>query len=350
MLLFATLLFVGCSKPKPPPASPQERSRLSIVSDRQGARRIDGIGPIRGFAQGRDNTFMHCLELILDAVGRKIDYDELMGLSGMAFRTQFRTDRWDVGNSDPLVGERCVDAVMTAIGAAYEVKVVRREELAEAEALRQAISKSIDLGMPVLAANVIPPEDWGIILGYRDDRRWLCRAYREDARQTDRPSEGWPTAVVIINKLLARPSIPEAHAASIRRAVVLYEKHETNSYAVGSNAFDQWCDNLQTVSERSYLQANAWTYVGLIDARMSAVRYLRGIAKEFGSHEKRILEAADFYDQEVRMLREGYRYVPTDKAVPTGIPPANTRKKQVELLLRAKAFEQRAIDSLRKAL
>ncbi len=340
----------GCASPEG--ISPRERSRLSVIRDeRPGTVRIDGIGLIRGFARGRDNTFMHCLELVLDAAGRKIEYDELMGISGMAFRLQFRVDRWDVGNPDPLVGEDCLPALFSGIGWKYEVWIVRRDEFSEADALRRAIERSISNDrLPVLAANIMPPEDWGIITGYRRDKTWLCRAYNPGATRRDCPAKGWPTAVVILNQKLNRPSLKLVHKASIRRAIDLFDKRSTRSHALGPKAFDEWCQSLRGARNAKYVHANFWTYINLIDSRAAAVRYLRSIAKEFGSRATHINAAADEYDKEVRLLLDGLTDVATVQQYPASLPPASMRDRQIGTLRRAKALEQKAIISLRKAI
>ncbi|MBN2560934.1 MAG: hypothetical protein JXQ75_08395 [Phycisphaerae bacterium] len=338
----------GCAEADRP--LPRERSRISVIRERPGAARVEGIGPIRGFAKGRDCTFMHCLELMLDATGRKIGYDELMGLSGLAFRTQFRVDGWDVGNADPVVGESCLDALFSAIGWEYEVRVVRRDELAEADALRRAIQQSIDRRRPVLAANIIPPEDWGIITGYQRDRSWLCRSYNGGAETMDRPAKGWPTAVVLLTRSHLRPSAREAHNASIHRAITLFQKQRSDSYAVGDKAFDNWCQSLRSARHRRYIHPNFWTYISLIDARGAVVRYLRSIADEFGPRKVHITTAADWYDKEVRLLLDGLEHVPSDLAFPTSLPPVEMRNRQIDVLRQAQGLERSAIRSLKKAI
>lgn len=344
----AALGLGGCEDPQPP--APRERSRLSIVRERPGALRIDGIGPIRGFGRGRDCTFIHCLELVLEAMGRKVPYDELMGVSGLAFRTQFRSDRWDVGNGDPLVGDSRLEDLFQAIGMIYEVRVVRRDELDEADALKQDIKASIDRGIPVLAANIIRPEDWGIITGYRADRTWLCRAYHGGATRTDRPANGWPTAVLFLKRRLPLPPRRETHKQSIRRAVGMFNRRRSGNHALGAQAFDYWRQDLRSVSDRNYIHANVWTYISLMDARASAVRYLRGIAREFGSKGHFIRQAADLYDREVRLLHEGYPHVPSERTFPDSLPPRVLRNRQIDVLGKAKSFESLAVDALGKAL
>ena len=352
VLVVAAAVMLGSTGCAPPPGTlTSERSKVSVVRDeRPGLVRIEGIGPIRGFAKGRDSTFMHCLELVLEATGRPLGYDELMGVSGLAFRIQFCNDRWDVGNPDPLVGADCVASLFAAIGWEYETWVVRLDEIAEANSLRQAINQSIDRGIPVLAANIIPPEDWGLIVGYRPDRSWLCRSYNGGAERVDQPHKGWPTAVVILNKRLARPDPVKAHADSIRRAIELFDKKSTGSYSLGAKAFDDWCQNLRTVRNEKYVHANFWTYIGLIDARAAAVRYLRSIAKEFGPKEIHLNLAADQYDKEVQRLLKGIGDVPSAQKYPDSMPPKEMRDHQIDALRDAQMLEKNAIESLRKAL
>ncbi|MEK6642983.1 MAG: hypothetical protein AABZ08_03675 [Planctomycetota bacterium] len=344
-----TLALTGCPAPKTEEPTIRERSRVSIVRDRPGDVRVDGIGALRGFAKGRDCTFMHCLELVLEATGRKIGYDELMGLSGMAFRTQFRTDRWDVGNPDPLAGESVLDVLFPAIGWDYDLRIVKQEDYAEKDALYRAVSKSIDAGFPVLAANIIPPEDWGLIVGYRGSRTWLCRSYNGDAEASDKSATGWPTATLFLTNRKSRPEVRKAHLESIRRAVELFDRKASGQNVLGRKALEAWTEALRSPKDRSYIHANFWTYVSLIDARGAAVRYLRMIAKEFGTRDLHLGMAADYYDSEVRVLLQGMNNVPAEHTFPVGLPPAEYRAKQIETLRQALALEEKAIESLKKA-
>lgn len=350
MAVIVAVVTSGCGEPERPLFP--ERSRIvTIQGERRGAKRLEGIGPIRGFAKQRDCTFMHCLELVLEAVGRNIGYDELMGISGLAFRLQVRVDHWDVGNPDPVVGDSVLDTLFPAIGIEYELRVVRREELAEADALRKAISASIDKGLPVLAANVIPPEDWGIITGYqRNGWAWTCRSYNGNAQKQDRTATGWPTAVLIIEHIKPRPAPKPEHAKSLRRAVELFDKPAFNSYAMGRNAFDHWCQMLRSANSRQHVHPNAWTYIGLIDARQAATRYLRSIAAEFGSKKKNVLEAAALYEQETRTLIDGLVNVPSEAQYDGSMRSSNLRSMQIATLMKAKALEEQAIRSLREAI
>lgn len=343
------LMLIGCAPPEN--AAPvRERARISIVREGPDAVRVDGVGPLAGFARGKDCTFVGCLEVVLDAAGRQITYDELMAVSGMAFRTQFRVDRWDVGNPDPLVGDVRLDSLFSAVGWKYEVRIVRLDELAEKDALHRAICRSIDNGMPVLAANIIPPEDWGIITGYRRDRTYLCRSYNDDALKIDQLAKGWPTAVVILTEKQPPPVRESMRLAAVRNAIELWDKRAVGPFAQGAHAFDQWCQILRTVADRGYVHPNFWTYICLIDARGAAVRYLRSVARDFGARQLHITAAADLYDQEVRLLLDNLKNVPAEHEFQSSLPPAELRNKQAEVLQAAKKLEARAIESLKKAL
>ena len=123
--LGAVLLFTGCGAPDATVA--HERSRLvRIKGERPGSARLEGVRPIRGFSVGRDCTFMHCLELVVEALGRDIGYDELMGISGMAFRLQVREIHFNssllsqvVSLARPNVyGDN--EAILTGLALGYE--------------------------------------------------------------------------------------------------------------------------------------------------------------------------------------------------------------------------------------
>lgn len=352
--LMGLLLLFGsatCASPSPKPVELQpERTRITRISEQPGSVRLDGLSPLAGFAHGKDCTFIHCLEIVTEGLGRPFGYDELMGVSGMAFRLQFRADRWDVGNSDPLVGESNLDLLFGAVGWEYEVRVVRRDQMSEAAALRGQIAQSLDRSVPVLAANIIRPEDWGIVVGYRADQQWLCRSYNEGALSTDTIANGWPTAVVLLNRRIPPAARQNVLKASIRQAIDLFQRRQSGRYALGSQAFDAWSRSLRSASDRSYIHPNAWTYVCLMDARASAARYLRSVSREFGAQGKHLEAAAIIYEEELRVLREGYRYVPSESSFPDSMPPQEMRDRQIDTLQRAKSHEEQAIAELERAL
>lgn len=354
MLLFTAMTCAACGRPAPGATSAPAQSDLPRLRlEREGANgaRLAGLSPLAGFARGRDCSLMHCLEVALEGLGRPISYDDLMGMSGHAFRLQVRADGWDAGAADPAVGDGCLDALFAAIGWSYDFRVVLREDLTASDALLQAVRDSIDRRVPVLAANIMPPEDWGLIVGYRPDRTWLCRAYNDGAESVDRVAKGWPTGVILLTGARTRPASLQVHLDGLRRGIELFERvRPAGAYVTGRKAFETWMGQLRAPRDASYVHANFWLYVNLIDARAAAVRYLRDKARSFSSKEMHWSMAADWYDQEVRLLIQNLRYVPSAKESGDSVPPYQTRQQQIDVLGQALKLEEKAVDSLKRAI
>jgi hypothetical protein len=346
--IVGVVVAMWCACAPPPETTFRQRPTIGIVRSGDDVR-LTGLEPIRGWGEQRDNSFMHVAELVLNALGYDVNYDELMGLSGMAFRAQMRVGVWDAGVADPLVGADCVEPLMAALGLEYETFFPRPDNLADVGRSRNAIVASLDFGVPVLATNLIPPENWGIITGYRyKGQAWWCRTYTPAARRVDQIATGWPTAVVVMTPGRSRPDPVALRRASLGRAIQLQERRLVGDYAVGQHAFDTWCEMLEQVSDRRYMQPNAWMYVSLIDARGAAVRYLRRIAESMGPSKRNVLEAAEAYARGRQALVGAVEYVPWPNQLAVGVPSLRTRQRQIEALKQAAALEAEAIEALRR--
>jgi hypothetical protein len=322
-------------------------SRISVVRIGPDEVRLTGVDAIRGYGRNRDNSFMHCLELSLEAMGRPIDYDELMGLSGAAFRVQFCRIGWCPGAADALAGYDCVAPVMASVGVTYQAYFTGRPDDAERERLRRDIVASIDKGLPILASNIIPP-DWGVIVGYRrDGRTWFGRGYTGESRKQDRAVEQWPPVVVTLSDPAPIADMRPAYLASIGRAVTLFDSPRAGEYLLGRAAIEQWIRSLEQVTDRSYIQPNAWLFVSLIDARVAASRYLRRIAPTLGPYRAALEKAADLYAQEATLLDARRSFAPFPADFPSGMPPERHRQRQIQALQLALALEVQAVDLLR---
>jgi hypothetical protein len=119
---------------------------------------------------------------------------------------------------------------------------------------------------------------------------------------------------------------------------------------LGSKAFDHWSQALRGARERQYIHPNFWTYIGLIDARGAAVRYLRSIAAEFGPRASHLTTAADWYDKEVRLLLGGLSDVPSEAQLAGSLPAMEMRNRQIDILRQAQNYEREAIAALKRAM
>jgi len=99
------------------------------------------------------------------------------------------------------------------------------------------------------------------------------------------------------------------------------------------------------------IQANAFCYHSLIDARASAARYLRSIAGEVPPESREhLLTAADTYDEIAEKLRTGLRNVhyPWDlKGKPWTV---EERRAESAILTQVLALEKRAVADVERAL
>ena len=162
------------------------------------------------------------------------------------------------------------------------------------------------------------------------------------------PSWTSATAVVLLTNRKNRPDAHKSHVDSLRRAVEQFEKKPAGGIALGRQAFETWITNLRSPKDRTYIHANFWTYVSLIDARGAAVRYLRSIAKEFGGKDLHVGMAADYYDSEALLLLQGLSNVPAEHSYLNAMPPAELRNKQIDLLRQALVLEEKALESLKR--
>lgn len=349
-LAVALTLIVGCPPPPPSFVVTKDRVRIGIVQT-QGDVRISGLAPLRGWGEQRDSPFMHALEVVINGLGRDVDYDELMGLSGFAFRTQFHVDAWDPSVPDPLVGSDCVRPLVAAIGFDCEVHYLGAGAGGETH---RKIVESIDHGLPVLATNLIPPENWGIVTGYRDGGRTLwCRVYDAGdagpALAQDVVATSEPTAVLFVRGRRPRPDAALVHKESIGWAVRQYEQPAADGFAFGAAAFDAWCRMLEHLSSSAALQTNAWTYVSLVDARGAAARYLRRIAPEFGLARGAIERAATAYERERQLLVDHLDAIAWPRDHADGVAPADKVRRQIATLREAAKLEASAIAAMRLA-
>jgi len=292
---------------------------------------------------------MHCLELILDAMGRPLDYNQLMGLGGAAFRVQMHRAEWDAAAADPFVGYDVVAPIMQAIGVEYQIHAVDNPRSSEADVLRRDVTRSIEAGVPVLANNIIPPTDWGIITGYNDGGSvWLCRAYADDARNVDRPVRDWPAGVVVVSPPAAIANLRPAYLESIHRAISLYETGSADEYVLGRAALEAWAEKLNNVTDRQYMHANAWLYVSLVDARRAAAEYLKALAALMPDQRGHLQAAADLYAREAALLADAQAHVPFPRQYQMGFPPATIRARQATALRQASELERQAVEALKR--
>jgi len=333
-------------------------------------RTIPGVERLE-WGKGTENTFIGALTVALRALGSDVTYDDVMGLSGAAFRLHIRQPQWCPSAPDANVGFNHESPARVAFGYGGEFCSADLKNPDEVAKARRFIVESIDAGRPVLGIQLVEHADWGVITGYeKGGEVLLCRDYY---LKTDHyepatkfpwivesvwaPDEPW-TARSIDASGAHRPNA-EAIIRSLEIAVEIANTPKYGSYASGFAAYDAWIRDLRNAAmfakaeDSGFLtHVNAWCYMSLIDARSSAVRYLRSIAGELdGAARDALRGAAADYERIVEALKAGRGNAPFPWQLADGKSwTQEMRDGEAATLAQALELEQKAVARIETAL
>ncbi len=300
---------------------------------------IKGIKKL-AWATDREVPFYGCIERVMEVFNEPYDYNDLMGLSGVAYKLFLNKKKWDfesqMGSHSPFK-----EQLLASIG--YELISIKLEnDSVEArEKMVNAIRKEIDEIRPVLAFDLITPEDWGLIVGYVDDKL-LVRTYNENPNKTLKKyweSIGWiqkdqgtideyyigdnfPSEILVFRKNNPVIDKTEAIRDALKFSVETMKKPEitsgTNLFANGIHAYDKWIEMLEdedyfdklTKEEFTlHIHMNAWIYGVLFDSRLAAIQFANKIKSKFVDKERKaLIEIEDIYATNVQYMKEEWKY------------------------------------------
>lgn len=258
---------------------------------------LKDIGPLR-FSTGQECTFPAAL-----AVATKTEYDWLMGASGAAFTTTI-----DLEGFDPLAATPRDPATLARAARAANVKLddvspPYDEDLRALVGSR--IREAIDEKLPPLIRGAIGPPEYGLIVGYTDDDRFLVRTFFD---KDDQPSKiGWPD---FVDSEHGGPIFLDRAAQADRAAVAKAGIDAGLAAAADSEAAlagwaaalrddDRWADTKHAGS--AAFADHAMRGV-LADKRRAAGRFLRGLRSLFATPGGDLLRAAESYGYVVEAL------------------------------------------------
>lgn len=322
---------------------------------------IEGVDELAGWGKGEENTFMGSLRVALSAVGENVSYDQLMGVSGAAFRLQIAQPNWCPSAPDATVGFDVSGPAVKALG--YSLKTIDDNSLlvwTGIKRIRAAIVESIDEGRPVVAINLAGGMDWGVITGYEDKgKSFLCRTYDEYADEYVIAKE-CPCVIEMPAKTGKVPDWIDSILESLRIAVKLAHTKSFDGYASGFTAYEVWIrdllddaryDKLNRRKLNEMIQPNAWCYYSLYDARAVAARYLGSVEKEFKEEVAGHLSQAEkLYGQVVDMLLAGQKHAPFPHQLKGKPWTKEMRHAQAKVLKAVSALEKTAVGELETAV
>jgi hypothetical protein len=298
----------------------------------------------------RQESFMSALAAVLQAIGEDVSYDELMGLSGAAFKLLVRQPDFHPRAASCGVGFDCPEVALDAVGRWADWPELDGEDTAP-EALagaREAVVDSVDRGVPVLRL----AGDFSIVVGYADAGATLIvREYRPAGEPGYQEVTSVPWALAILSDRHEPMPRREAVLRSLRIALELAHTArvdtESATYACGLAAYEAWIDGLARASgdaPDTALHGNALGYTILSSARGAAARYLRSVADELaGEAAVHIGHAAVAYGRINGLLQTGRACMaqPWRESWTAG-----NRNAQAELLAHALELEREALADL----
>jgi hypothetical protein len=345
-------------------------SQKSRVRRENGRVWIEGV---KNLAWGRDreNTFCGALEQALAATDHPYSYSDLMGFSGLAFRT-----RWFQGNgaldvcpSSP-VGEfpEEIKAVIRATGwPIWTGNRLGEDDDKSMAPYWQEVVSSVDEGRPMLAYN--QSMDVGIIHGYIEEgQRVLGWDYSHPGEEPlDMPIEKMNPWIGFFDENEGPQDAKEAFLESLRIAVQNFRRDTFDTarprgdYRHGAIALSSWANDISQASpdQGEYYGrlffVSWWTFNSLFDARITAPAFLREHADLFGEEPAALVrQAANLYGEEIELLVRTFRERDVFLGPWTGKKiedwTEEVRRCEHDLLLEAMRIEEKAISLLDTAL
>ena len=327
---------------------------------------INGV-PIISWAQGgKDCTFAGALEAALAVTDHPCKYSDIMGYSGMAFRT--RWSRWDkVPGWEPsaAVGEFAaeIEATSKATGwqLHYELGPMKDPHT---ERLLPAIMKSIDAGLPVLG---YPPHlNMAVIYGYeKGGKVLLLRDYFQGRRTLRMEPEKLGPMLIFLDEWTPAPSQRDAVIGALKIAVANWKRERgpdsRGPYWYGDAALKHWREDLATAGKLTDAQRDNlffvdwWNYEAFANARDQAVVFLQGSVDVLGGKSgEAVGRAAALYGEEAQLQKTAFGNPPAFLGPWTGKSVKDwsddTRMRERDILAQAEHIEGQAIGELEKGL
>ena len=327
---------------------------------------INGVPIISWAAGGKDCTFAGALEAALAVTDHPYKYSDIMGYSGMAFRTRWW--RWDKTPSwDPsmAVGEFAAEIEATRKATGWQLRYeLGPDKTPHMERFLPAIMKSIDAGLPVLG---YPPHlNMAVIYGYeKGGKTLLLRDYFEGRRTLRLEPGKLGPMLIFLDKWTPPPARRDALTASLKIAVANWKRERgpgnRGPYWYGDAALKHWREDLASAGKLTDPQRDNlffvdwWNYEAFANARDQAVTFLQdsaGVCE--GRSREALARAAGFYAGEAQLQKTAFASPQAFLGPWTGKSvkdwSEDTRTRERDILAQAQHLEAQAVSELEKVL
>lgn len=286
---------------------------------------IENIGKL-DWERGKSNSFIACVELINIYNGIELPYHDLIGLSGYGFRFHITPDLCP-SSPDATVGWNSGAYILKKLGYDFDIYYLNRpgqynhfdDKYLNEEKFRQKIIISIDNGWPVIALNLKPVPDWGLITGYQNKGNDIfCRTFHDQTRGYEL-ADNLPGIIYVIRDH-QQSDIEFLYPGVFIVAKKLYNTPELNGYFSGIKALQEWIDLIKnddlpslnnTLTGQELLNSNWWLYFSLLESRKAATDFLNTNKTRFRNFEKEFLGIAAIYSEEIELLSANIEKIPS---------------------------------------
>ena len=258
-------------------------------------------------------SFIASMTNIMKALGKETNYNELMGISGAAFRIQFH-DEWCPSSGD-WYDRSIVTQHLGFRTKNYMISEEQEKGISKEEA-KNLIKKSIDKGLPVTGIDLLKIPEWGIICGY-DDEKFYVRDYFDNNSEEYVVMKKFPWIIHILEEYPFSKMKKEFVIEQLRRVVDNFNVPVLDQhYHNGREGFKFWIDqiNNDVIHEEkwdSHWHLNGWLYDLLFDARHAAHMFLFEIADLFVDEQKeKLLEIREKYKEISEYICKEWIYFP----------------------------------------
>ena len=297
---------------------------------------------------------------IMEALGEPVQYDFLVGVSGLAFRTQVSKEGLCPSSAHPCCGYPCLSGADEALPCEIQRLQIDPHKIDEVKQARQAVVDSIERGIPAQYGC----EEDGVIIGYLGDGdEWICLHPAHDGGKKTFVETQWPWGLTLFTEWRAsEPDRRKLIIQSLKQALNMAHTGEVEKYFIGYGAWDHWMDQLEALEQADEeirskaMMGNGWIYECLVSHRASAAVYLGLIAGEFTPEAAIPLrKAAEQYDKMSHSVLSG-------DVRPCEIAPypwtlregqawsSKMRQDQLKRLRKALPLERKALKEIENAL
>jgi hypothetical protein len=316
------------------------------------------------FHRNQDNTYCSALFQAMKQSEHPYSYNDLMGLSGLAFRFRYSNGKTKTGFCpSSAIGEMPDEQKALRRRTGWQTRFEWQDAKDDPEGIRQRIVAAIDAGKPV----VCYPPVWnvGLIYGYEDEGRTLLVS---DVLAKEHPSHVPLLKMGPMRETLTEWQQPMPMPQALREALAEATtnwgrgKHDGGlagrEYWYGKAAFDAWIDDLSgyealSDAEKKGLRAvDGWLYHCLWDARKAAASFLKDWGCVVPDARGDLAKIAEIYQQETKAL-EPLVEAKYEGDKRDGYLSPGEREQEVKILKRVRDLDGQAIamiETMRKKL